>query len=194
MLLGAPGAVAPGAPVYAHRWMRRVVVPVVYEVVRMRQLPHQPSMLPRCAHCYKTEHMPHGTMASSQHPRQNSPRPDPQPALPRQNSPTTALQRPIREKTRPTRHKAPILGHFSCAGRTCSRSRPPSGHAGRTNSRTGHSHVAALKPMTPLQPLMEASMKPPSPLLTPEQQPLKPASPLQPKNTPQTPISHPQRR
>jgi len=48
--------------------------------------------------------------------------------------------------------------------------------------------------MTPLQPLMQASVKPPSPLLAPEQQPLKPVTPLLPKNTPKTPISHPQRR
>ena len=54
--------------------------------------------------------------------------------------------------------------------------------------------MATLKPMTPLQPLIQASMKPPSPLHAPEQQPLKPPSPLQPKNAPKTPISHPQRR
>ena len=54
--------------------------------------------------------------------------------------------------------------------------------------------MATLQPMTPLQPLMQASMKPPSPLHAPEQQPLKPPSPLQPKNAPKTPISHPQRR
>ena len=53
---------------------------------------------------------------------------------------------------------------------------------------------ATLKPMTPLQPLTQASMKPPSPLRTPEQQPLKPTTPLQPKNAPQTPMPHPQRR
>ena len=90
------------------------------------------------------------------------------------------FRRPIREKTRPARHKTPISVHFSFAGRTI--------------SRMGRSHVAALKPMTPLRPLMQASMKPPSPLLAPEQQPLKPTTPLQPKNTPKTPISHPQRR
>ena len=71
---------------------------------------------------------------------------------------------------------------------------PTSSRAGQTNSRTGRSDVASLKPMTPLQPLMEASMKPPSPLLTPEQRPLKPVAPLQPKNARKTPISHPQRR
>ena len=41
---------------------------------------------------------------------------------------------------------------------------------------------------------MQTNVKPPSPMLAPEQQPLKPPSPLQPKNTPKTPISHPQRR
>ena len=66
--------------------------------------------------------------------------------------------------------------------------------AGRAFSRMGHSDVARLKPMTPLRPLMQASVKPPSPLLTPQQQPLKPTTPPQPKNTPKTPISHPQRR
>ena len=90
------------------------------------------------------------------------------------------FRRPIREKTRPAHHKTPISVHFSFAGRTC--------------SPTGHSHVATLKPMTPLRPLMQASVKPPSPLLTHQQQPLKPTTPLQPKNTPKTPISHPQRR
>ena len=85
-----------------------------------------------------------------------------------------------REKVRPAHHKTLILGHFE--------------HAGRTFSRTGSCDVATLKPMTPLQPLIQASMKPPSPLHAPEQQPLKPPSPLQPKNAPKTPISHPQRR
>ena len=61
-------------------------------------------------------------------------------------------------------------------------------------SRTGHGHVPTLKPMTPLQPLMQASMKPPAPLLAPKKRPLKPATPLQPKNAPKTPISRPQRR
>ena len=85
-----------------------------------------------------------------------------------------------REKVRPARHKTLILGHFE--------------HARRTFSRTGSCDVTTLKPMTPLQPLIQASMKPPSPLHAPEQQPLKPPSPLQPKNAPKTPISHPQRR
>ena len=84
--------------------------------------------------------------------------------------PTRALRRVIREKVRPARLKTAFFGHF--------------GLAGRTFSRTGHSHVATLKPMTPLQPLTRASMKPPSPLLTPDQQPLKPTTPQQPKNAP----------
>ena len=54
--------------------------------------------------------------------------------------------------------------------------------------------MATLKPKTPLQALTQARMKPPSPLLTPQQQPLKPVAPLQLKNTPKTPISHPQRQ
>ena len=71
---------------------------------------------------------------------------------------------------------------------------PSPGQAGRTFSRTGHGHVPTLKPITPLQPLMQASMKPPAPLLAPNKRPLKPATPLQPKNAPKTPISRPQRR
>ena len=94
--------------------------------------------------------------------------------------PSTRLPAAYPQKTRPARHKTPISVHFSFAGRTC--------------SPTGHSDVATLKPMTPLQPLTQASVKPPSPLLAHEQQPLKPTTPLQPKNASKTPISHPQRR
>ena len=108
--------------------------------------------------------------------------------------PARPLQRPTREKVRPARQKTPILGHYDPAGRTFSRSHPPPDPAGRTFSRTGRTEVMTVKPTTPLQPLTWASMKPPSPLLAPEQQPLKPVAPLQPKNTPKTPISHPQRR
>ena len=60
-----------------------------------------------------------------------------------------------------------ILGHISCAGRTF--------------SRTEHSHVPTLKPITPPQPLMQASMKPSAPMLAPKQRPLKPPSPLRPR-------------
>ena len=101
---------------------------------------------------------------------------------------------PPREKLRPARKKTPILGHFSYAGRTFSRSHPPPDHAGRTFSRTGQTEVVTVKPTTPLQPLIQASVKPPSPMLTPEQHPLKPTTPMQPKNAPKTPNSHPQRR
>ena len=94
--------------------------------------------------------------------------------------PTPPLQQHFREKVRPALHKTPILGHFSCAGRTLSRSRPPSDQAGRTFSRTRRDNAEALKPTTPL--------------LTPNKEPLKPASPLQPKNAPKTPVSHLQRR
>ena len=94
--------------------------------------------------------------------------------------PARPLQRCYREKTRPARHKTPILSHFSCAGRTF--------------SHTGCCNVATLKPMTPLRPLLPTNVKPPSPMLAPKQQPLKPPSPLQPKTTPKTPVSHPQRR
>jgi len=59
---------------------------------------------------------------------------------------------------------------------------PTPGRAGRTFSRTGSCDVATLKPMTPLQPLMQTNVKPPSPMLAPEQRPSKPPSPLQPKN------------
>ena len=114
--------------------------------------------------------------------------------LVRKNSPNTAPPPAFPRKTRPARHKPPILSHFSYAGRTFSRSRPPSDRAGRTFSRTGSCDAATMQPMTPPQPLMQASTKPPSPLHAPKQQPLKPRTPLQPKNTPKTPISHPQRR
>ena len=112
----------------------------------------------------------------------------------RQDAPGTAPRRLPRDKVRPARHKTPFLGHFSCAGRTSSRSRPPSERAGRTFSRARRGDVAILKPTTPLQPLMQVSMKPPSPLRAPEQQPMKPTTPLRPTNAPKPPDSHPQRR
>ena len=72
------------------------------------------------------------------------------------------------------------MGCFERAGRTFSRSRPPSDHAGRTFSRTRRDNMATLKPTTPL--------------LTLNKGPLKPASPLCPKTAPKQPTSHPQRR
>ena len=98
----------------------------------------------------------------------------------RKNRPAQPLHWHFREKVLPASVKTPILGCFERAGRTFSRSRPPSGHAGRTFSRTRRNNMATLKPTTPLR--------------VPEQQPLKPPSPLHPKNAPKTPISHPQRR
>ena len=50
--------------------------------------------------------------------------------------PVRPLQRRFREEVRPTRHKTPILGHFSCAGRTFSRLHDDHSAAGRTFSRT----------------------------------------------------------
>ena len=94
--------------------------------------------------------------------------------------PAQPLQWLFREKVLPASAKTPILGCFKRAGRTFSRSRPPSDHAGRTFSRTRRDNVATLKPTTPLH--------------SPEQQPLKPPSPLHPKTAPKQPISHPQRR
>ena len=83
--------------------------------------------------------------------------------------PTGGFRRPIREKTRPASPKMPKFGCFQRTGRTFSRSRPQSGPAGRTFSRTGCGDVATLKPTTPLHPLMLANVKPPSPLLAPQQ-------------------------
>ena len=140
--------------------------------------------------------------------QQNSPSAGPPPTLPRNNSPNTGLPAAYPRKSSP--NAGPPPGH----PRNSSPSTPEnsvfrpfwacranffalthtSSRAGRTFSRTRHSHVATMQPMTPLQPLTRASMKPPSPLLTPDQQPLKPTTPQQPKNAPKTPISHPQRR
>ena len=107
--------------------------------------------------------------------------------------PACPIQRYIREKVRPARHKRRFWAIFRVQGELF-----------RARIRTGPSRanffahrtrdMATLKPMTPLQPLMQASMKPPSPMLAPEQRPLKPPSPLQPINTPKTPSPHPQRR
>ena len=105
---------------------------------------------------------------------------DPTTAGPQKTRPARPLQPRFRKKVRPASVKTPILGCFERAGRTFSRSRPPSGHAGRTFSRTRRDNKATLKPA--------------SPLLSPNKGPLKPASPLRPKTAPKTPISHPQRR
>ena len=108
--------------------------------------------------------------------------------------PARPLQPHFREKTRPTSVKTPIVGCFERAGRTFSRSRPPSDHAGRTFSRSRPPSDHAGRTFSRMRRNNIAALKPPSPLLAPKQRPLKPPSPLQPKNTPKTPISHPQRR
>ena len=100
--------------------------------------------------------------------------------LVRKTRPTPPLQQHFRERIRPARHKTPILSHLSHAGRTFSRSHPPSDRAGRTFSRTRRENVATLKPTTPL--------------LTSNKGLLKPTLPLHPKTAPKPPISHPQRR
>ena len=125
-------------------------------------------------------HLNCDTRLPCRHTRHNSPGTTPPPLTREKTRPTPPLQPHFREKVRPARHKPPIFGHFSHAGRTFSRSHPPSDHAGRTFSRTGSCDVMTLKPTTPLQPLMQTNVKPPSP--------------MQPKTTPKTPISHPQRR
>ena len=67
--------------------------------------------------------------------------------------PAQPLLQCFREKTRPARHKPPILGYFSCAGRTFSRSRPPSDQAGRTLYRTrGRCRYKTLPAHTPSEP------------------------------------------
>ena len=113
---------------------------------------------------------------------------------PRQNSPGTGVPSAYPRKSSPNKPKYTNFGVFSARWANFFAHTHTSGSAGRTNSRTGRSHVATLKPTTPLPPLTQARMKPPSPLLAPKQQPLKPMTPLQPKNTPKTPISYPQRR
>ena len=50
--------------------------------------------------------------------------------------PAGGLHRCFREKVRPAGYRTPFMGHFSCAGRTFSRSHPPPDQAGRTLYRT----------------------------------------------------------
>ena len=115
-------------------------------------------------------------------------------AFPRKNSPSTPPPAAFPRKNSPSTPENADLGPFFVRWANFFALAPTSGRAGRTFSRTRRDNVATLKPITPLQPLVQASMKPPAPLLAPKQRPLKPASPLQPKNAPKTPISRPQRR
>ena len=66
--------------------------------------------------------------------------------------PTPPLQWHFREKTRPASAKTPNLGRFERAGRTISRSRPPSDQAGRRISRIRSNNTATLKTTSPLHP------------------------------------------
>ena len=125
-------------------------------------------------------HVAYKTWAQGRLARKNRPARPLQQHFREKTRPARPLQRHFREKVRPASVKTPILGCFERAGRTFSRSRPPSDRAGRTFSRTRRDNVATLKPTTPL--------------LTPNKGPLKPASPLHPKTAPKQPISHPQRR
>ena len=61
--------------------------------------------------------------------------------------PARLLHRHFREKTRPTRLKTAFFAHFGLAGRTISRSHPPSGRAGRTFSRPAW-HVLEVEMIT----------------------------------------------
>ena len=78
--------------------------------------------------------------------------------------PTPPLQPRFREKTRPARHKPPILGHCSCAGRTSSRSHPPSDPTGRKMSHTGHGNTSVLKEKSPLHEVLRTVVKHFSPM------------------------------
>ena len=115
-------------------------------------------------------------------------------AFPRKNSHSTPPPAAFPRKNSPSTPENADLGPFFVRWANFFALAPTPGQAGRTFSRTGHGHVPSLKPMTPLQPLMQASMKPPAPLLAPKQRPLKPATPLQPKNARKTASFRPQRR
>ena len=98
--------------------------------------------------------------------RKNSPSTPPPAAFPRKNSPSTPQNADF--------------GPFFVRRANFFALAPTPGQAGRTFSRTRRDNMATLKP--------------PTPLLAPNKGLLKPASPLHPKNAPNTPISHPQRR
>ena len=134
------------------------------------------------------------TLHLGPHARQNSPSATPPTTFPRNNSPSTAPPAAYPRKNSPNAPENSVFRPFWACRANFFALSLRHGAAGRTFSRTGHSDMVALKPMTPLQPLMQANVKPPSPLRAPQQQPLKPTTPMQPKNARNTPISHPQRR
>ena len=127
-------------------------------------------------------------------PRQKSPSTGLPAAFPRKSSPGAARPAAFPRKSSPNAPENSVFRPFWACRANFFALAPTPGRAGRTFSRTGRFDMAALKPMTPLQPLTRASTKPPSPLRAPKQRPLKPTTPLQPKNRRNTPISHPQRR
>ena len=119
----------------------------------------------------RTSHEP-----ERQHARQSSPGAGLPAAYPRKSSPNAAPPAAFPRKSSPNAPENSVFQSFWACRANFFALTHTSGHAGRTFSRTGHSHVPTLKPMTPLQPLMQASMKPPTPMLAPEQQPLKPTT------------------
>ena len=115
-------------------------------------------------------------------PRQKSPSTGLPAAFPRKSSPGAARPAAFPRKSSPNAPENSVFRPFWACRANFFALAPTPGRAGRTFSRTWRSHMATLKPMTPLQPLTRASMKPPSPLRAPQQRPLKPPTPLQPKN------------
>ena len=114
-------------------------------------------------------------------PRQKSPSTGLPAAFPRKSSPGAARPAAFPRKNSPNAPENSVFRPFWACRANFFALAPTPGRAGRTFSRTGHSHVARLKPMTPLRPLMQTNVKPPSPLRAPEQQALKPMTPLRPK-------------
>ena len=119
---------------------------------------------------------------------------EPRRATAGQNSPDRNRTGPLPGQNSPCSPKMTQFGVFCPHMANFFTLTPTPGRAGRTFSRTGHSHVATMQPMTPLRPLVQASMKPPSPLHTPEQQPLKPPTPLQVQIGPKWAFHRSQRR
>ena len=98
----------------------------------------------------------------------------------RKSSPSTTPPAVFSRKSSPGTPQAADCGPFFVRWANFFALASAPGRAGRTFSCTGTCDGVTLKPMTPLQPLMQTNVKPPSP--------------LRPKTTPKTPISHPQRR
>ena len=148
------------------------------------------------------------TVRSAAVPRKTSPGAGPSRAHPRKTSPGTPPPVVFSRKNSPSTPQNANFGSFFVRRENYFALTPTIRPSRANFSRTGSCDVTTLKPTTPLQPLMQANVKPPSPMLAPKQRPLtppsplrplmqanvKPPSPLQPKTTPKTPISQPQRR